>query len=55
MIEVSLQRATVQIPGQQANMNQSQDTEVMTFILSLNHVDNDNHEHLWHPTLGNIS
>ncbi len=38
MIEVGLQRATVQIPGQQANMNQRQDTEVMTLILSFNRV-----------------
>lgn len=56
MIEVCLQRATVQIPGQQANMNQDEDTEVVTFILSFKHTDNDNREHqVRHPTLGNIS
>lgn len=38
MIEVGLQRATVQTLGQQAYMNQSQDTEVMTLILSFNRV-----------------
>lgn len=43
-------RAVVQIPGQQANMNQSQDTEVMTLIFfielcSLFDNDNDNGEH----------
>lgn len=38
MIEAGLQRATFQIPDQQANMNQSQDTEIMTLILSFNSV-----------------
>ena len=38
MIEVGLQKAAVQIPGRWANMNHSQDTEVMTLILSFNRV-----------------
>lgn len=36
MIEVGLQKAAVQIRGQLANINHSQDTEVMTLIPSFN-------------------
>ena len=36
MTEVGLQRITVQILGQQADVNQCEDTDVMTSILLFN-------------------
>lgn len=53
MIEVCLQRATVQIPGAQKSMNQSQESEAATFSLSFSHTDDNNPERrVCRPSMG---